>query len=191
MKLRMCHLSHTIWPVAIYFLTMNSSHILLQFFLLRRIGPGGVDSAYRGYLQSLIHSSCREINIGTVDELRCRCIWKQRQGFAHWWRVSPYLEHCSTSTHANILSSFTDGVRQGHFGRGHRVTAQSVDQAVREVGQTIQLASRSDPTKVYGRRKHIIQLPQLLESYHHDDPPLKPQLVVLVTVIEHLQAAAH
>jgi len=91
---------------------------------------------------------------------------------------------------ADVLASFAVGVRQGDFGRGYRVTAQSVDRAIRAVGQTIQLAGRQDPTKVPGGRERIIQLRRLLEAFRREDPPPKPQLAVPVTVIEHLQRVA-
>lgn len=91
---------------------------------------------------------------------------------------------------ATILASFADGVRQGDFGRGYRITAQSVDRAIRAVGQTFELACRPNPTKVDGGRERIFQLRRLMSSYRREDPPPKPQLAVPVSVVEHMQRLA-
>jgi len=91
---------------------------------------------------------------------------------------------------ATILASFADGVRQGDFGRGYRITAQSVDRAIRAVGQTFELACRPNPTKVDGGRERIFQLRRLMSSYRREDPAPKPQLAVPVSVVEHMQRLA-
>ena len=109
-----------------------------------------------------------------MDEPRRLAYWEHWRGFARRWNVSPWLDGCSAVQRADILASFAVGVRQGDFGRGYRVTAQSVDRAIRAVGQTIQLAGRQDPTKVPGGRERIIQLRRLLEAFRREDPPPKP-----------------
>ena len=132
-----------------------------------------------------------EINNGTVDESRRLQYWEHRVKFTtSQWRVLPFLDDCDQFKKANVLSSFAVGVRNGDYGRGNRVTAQSVDRALRAVGQTIQLAGGQDPTKVHGGRERILQLRRQLESYRRADPPPKPQLAIPVSVIERLQEKA-
>ena len=123
-----------------------------------------------------------------MDEPRRRSYWNHWTGFAARWGICPYLTDCSPYKQSSILASFAVGVRNGDFGRGHQITTQSVDRALRAVGQTIQLAGLPDPTKIYGGRERTIQLRRLLDSYRRADPPPKPQLAIPVSVIEHLQA---
>jgi hypothetical protein len=125
-----------------------------------------------------------------VDEPRRRKIWADWVGFCSLWRVSPTLAECSKLKQASVLGAFAVGVRRGDYGHGRRVTAQSVDKAIRAVGQTIQLAGHRDPTKVDGGRERIIQLRRLLEAHRREDPPPKPQLAIPVRVIEDLQTRA-
>lgn len=126
-----------------------------------------------------------------MDEPRRRKYWDEWVKFtASSWRASPYLDDCSKERQAAILCAFAVGVRNGDYGLGRRVTTQTVDRAIRAVGQTIQLACRKDPTKVDGGRERIFQLRRLLESYRRTDPPPKPQLAVPVEVVEHLQRQA-
>ena len=62
-----------------------------------------------------------------------------------------------------------------------------MDHATRAVGQTIQLTGRQDQTKVASGRERIIPLHSLPEAFRREDLPTKPQLVVPVSVIEHIQ----
>ena len=125
-----------------------------------------------------------------MDDDRRKAYWRHWQRFTAKWNVDEFLTGCSEKTTANILCAFADGVRQGDFGRGRRITAQSVDRAIRAVGQTFQLARRRDPTKVDGGRERIIHLRRITEGYRRDDPPARPQLAVPVSVVAHLQESA-
>ena len=112
------------------------------------------------------------------------------QAYVRRWNVSPYLDGCSRVLQSSILATFAVGVRSGDYGLGHRVTTQTVDRAIRAVGQTLQLAGQQDPTKIDGGRERIIQLRRLCEVFRREDPPPKPQLAVPISVVEHLQAKA-
>ena len=148
----------------------------------------GCDPAYRRSLEGYLNSAWESINNGTVDDGRRKKYWQDWTGFTQvQWRVSPFLESCGYDKRAAILSAFAVRVRQGDYGRGHRITTQSVDRALRAVGQTFQLAGRNDPTKIHGGRERIIQLRRQLETYRREDPPPKPQLALPVSVIKHLQ----
>ena len=149
------------------------------------------DPESRQHLEGCLDAAWAAINRGTVDEPRRLRYWD------HWcrytserWRVSPFLDGCSATQRAGILAAFAVGGRKGHYGRGFRIAAQSVDRALRAVGQTFQLAGRPDPTKANGGRKRIIHLRRLLESFRREDPPPKPQLAIPVSVIDYLQGIA-
>lgn len=148
------------------------------------------NTADRVYLESRLHSAWEAINNGTVDDDRRKSYWRHWQRFTAKWNTDEFLSGCSDRVQAHILCAFADGVRKGDFGRGRRIAAQSVDRAIRAIGQTFQLAGRRDPTKVDGSRERILPLRRLTEGYRRSDPPPKPQLAIPVDVIEHLQATA-
>ena len=148
------------------------------------------DPAARSYLQSCLYAARAAINNGTVDEPRRQKYWKDWCEFTRCWNVSPFLDEVSRSRQADILTAFAVGVREGHYGRGNRITAQSVDRAIRAVGQTFQLACRPDPTKIDGGHQRILPLGRQIATYRREDPPPKPQLAIPVTVIEHMQTRA-
>jgi len=148
------------------------------------------DPAFRGYLQSCLYAARRAIDDGTVDEPGRKKYWKDWCSFTSKWNVSPFLEGVSKERQADILTSFAVGVREGHYGRGNRITAHSVDRAIPAVGQTFQLASRKDPTKIDGGHERILPLGRQIASYCRADPPPKPQLAIPVSVIEHMQEKA-
>ena len=125
-----------------------------------------------------------------MDPERRSKTWRHWCSFVAKWHRSPYLVDCSKAQQAHILATFAVGIRQGEYGRGRRVTAQSVGKALSAVGQTIQMAGYDDPTKIYGGRERILPLRRLLEAYTRADPAPRPQLAVPASTIEFMQAEA-
>jgi hypothetical protein len=83
--------------------------------------------------------------------------------------------------------AFATHVRNGHAGRGHRVRASSVQDALCAVGQTFELDLRPNPTHqpgAYG--EYWAPLRNMIRGYRREDPKSEPQLAVPVAITENI-----
>jgi hypothetical protein len=107
-----------------------------------------------------------------------------------WWAtycaavaVDPYLRRMSKQTQQWLLLAFAARVRTGYFGRGKQVQQQSVEKALRHVGQALLLAGFPDPRRSYGAKELDLAFRHTLKSLKEADPVPKPQLALPVETI--------
>lgn len=114
----------------------------------------------------------------------------------HWCRftrplgVEPYLQNTSYRHRIRALSGFAAVVRTGYYGRGRRVQAGTVSQALAAIGKTIALECGTNPTKEPGTTALAPRLDQMLDGWRQEDPPVQKKLPVESDVPEHLAKAA-
>jgi len=88
------------------------------------------------------------------------------------------------TTKVRVLTGFAARVRQGLYGRGKRVAAGTVVDAITAVGQEIALACGTNPIKIAESERLLPQLSQILDGWHKEDPPTTKQLPVEADVPE-------
>jgi hypothetical protein len=81
---------------------------------------------------------------------------------------------------------FSQQVREGYYGRGPMVRAETVCMAITAIGQTIALAQGENPTKMGGSDKFLPQLKQCVDGWHKQDPVSQKKLPVKVNIPEYL-----
>jgi hypothetical protein len=92
--------------------------------------------------------------------------------------VDPYLQEAPFTVRVRLLTGFAGRVRTGYYGRGKQVQAGSVSSAITAIGQTIALATNTNPTKIKGSEKLLPQLQQMLDGFRKADPPTTKQIPV-------------
>jgi hypothetical protein len=100
--------------------------------------------------------------------------------------VDPYLQDTPFTMRVCLLTGFAGQVRTGYYGRGQQIQAGSISGAITSVGQTIALATNTNPTKITGSEKLLLRLQQMFDGFCKADPPTTKQLPVEVDVSEFL-----
>ncbi len=114
----------------------------------------------------------------------------QKTHWANWTRyvrplgLDPYSQGVQYTTKVRVLTGFAARVRQGLYGRGKRVAAGTVVDAITAVGQEIALACGTNPIKIAESERLLPQLSQILDGWHKEDPPTTKQLPVEADVPE-------
>lgn len=80
------------------------------------------------------------------------------------------------------LSGFAARVRTGYCGQGCQVATQTVASAIIAVGQTIALATGTNPTKLHGSSNSIQRLSQMFAIEAKTDPPTMKKLPIEVAI---------
>ncbi len=104
--------------------------------------------------------------------------WERWAAFCAPLGVDPFLQDTPFSERICLLKGFAGRVRTGYYGRGKQVQAGSVSSAITSVGQTIALATNSNPTKIVGSEKLLPRLQQMLDGFRKANPPTVKQLPV-------------
>jgi hypothetical protein len=119
----------------------------------------------------------------TLDEWRATT--KNRAThLGHWTNyirplgLDPYLQGVGYTTRVRVLTGFAARVRRGVYGRGKRVQAGAVIDALVAVGQEIALACGENPTKLIGSDKLLPRLQQTYDGWQKEDPATTKQLPV-------------
>ena len=103
---------------------------------------------------------------------------------ANYYRTSPYLDR-KKNDHIIVLTGFPTRVRLGNYGKGNKLGAHSVIDALGAISKTIEMGGRASP--IYREQgKYLLPLEGIIEGYSRENPPLKPQLDVLVLVAEEM-----
>ncbi len=110
--------------------------------------------------------------------------WERWAAFCAPLGVDPFLQGTPFLERICLLKGFAGRVRTGYYGRGKQVQAGSVSSAITSVGQTIALATNSNPTKIVGSEKLLPHLQQMIDGFRKADPPTVKQLPVEVDVPE-------
>lgn len=116
---------------------------------------------------------------------------KRRKYWLYWKQytkplnVDPYLQYkCLSRYHIDIITGFLSRVRSGHYGNQSQIKVQNVQDAIRGIAQTIQLAGLESP--LHQDAKHyILPIERLVASYRKADPPPQQKLAVPVSVPEY------
>ena len=139
-----------------------------------------------------ILSAWGAIDNGVVDKNN-----KEREKYwSHWeqycqaWNKHPHLLDCSPLETIIILTAFAARVRTGHYGRGKRVTVQTVKVALSAISKTIELGGQ--PSPIYkAEDTYKVPVARLIEGMRREDPPSVPQLAVPIAVPEHVLKKAY
>ncbi len=84
----------------------------------------------------------------------------------------------------DMLLTFAVAVREGQYGIGRQVKAQSVTAALRAVAQRYVLDRHSNPRRTSPAQHHLnLPIARLLKKFKDKDPPLQPKLVIPVSTI--------
>jgi hypothetical protein len=92
--------------------------------------------------------------------------------------LDPYLQDTAFAWRVRALTGFAARARQGAFGAGRTIQSQTVSGYVTAIGQTITLASGTNPVKSLGIDKFLTRLQQTLDGWRHEDPPTSKKLPV-------------
>jgi hypothetical protein len=92
--------------------------------------------------------------------------------------LDPYLQDTPFAWQVRALTGFAAWARQGAFGAGCKIQSQTVSCYVRSIGKMIALACRTNPVKTLGSKKILTRLQQMLNGWHHEDPPTSKKLPV-------------
>ena len=103
--------------------------------------------------------------------------------------VDPLLQDTPYTTRVRCLTGFAARVRNGGYGRGRKVKADSVSTAISADGQEIALACEVNPTKRIGSDKFVPRLAQALDGWCKEDWPVVKKLPVEADIPELLVQA--
>jgi hypothetical protein len=84
--------------------------------------------------------------------------------------LDPYLQDTPFTWWVRALTGFAARARQGAFGAGCKIQSQTVSGYITPIGQTIALASGTNPVKMLGSDKFLTRLQQTLDGWRHEDP---------------------
>ncbi|MBV5267617.1 MAG: hypothetical protein JZU67_03725, partial [Burkholderiaceae bacterium] len=82
----------------------------------------------------------------------------------HWTQyvtpmgLDPYLQDTPFAWRVRALTGFAARARQGAFGAGRTIQSRTVSGYVTAIGQTIALASGTNPVKSLGNKKFLTRL---------------------------------
>jgi hypothetical protein len=132
-----------------------------------------------------IMSAWNAIENGVVDQTTKR----REKYWAHWCEYTaafnhePYLRQANNMQKNIIITAFAARVRSGHYGQKHRVTVQTVANALSSISKTIELAGEQSPVyETQGTYK--LPVARLVEGFRREDPPPVAQLAVPIAVPE-------
>jgi hypothetical protein len=100
--------------------------------------------------------------------------------------LEPTLQNVPYIEWSQVLTGFAQRIREGYYGRGSQVRANTICSALTAVGQTIDLAHGNNPTKLAGSKQFIPQLQQVLDVYRKEGPVSLKKLPVEANVPEFL-----
>ncbi len=100
--------------------------------------------------------------------------------------LDPYLQDTPFTWQVRALTGFAARAQQGAFGAGRKIQSQTVSGYITTIGQTITLASGTNPVKTLGSNKFLTRLQQTLDGWCHEDPPTSKKLPVESDVPEFL-----
>ena len=145
-------------------------------------------AAQQARLASLYSAARRDSACGVLaqtQKVRLR-YWTHWEHFC--WELhhlDPFLDGTPLPQQVALLQGFARYVRQGNAGRGHRVQAGSVQDALCAIGKTFELELLPNPVyQLYSPQRYWEPLRAMLSAYRRDDPKSQPQLAVPVAITE-------
>jgi hypothetical protein len=93
--------------------------------------------------------------------------------------VDPFLQDTPFTDRVRLLTGSVGRVCTGYCGQGKQIQAGSVSSAIMAVGQTIALATNTNPTKIVGSEKLLPRLKQMLNGFRKADPLTTKQLPII------------
>jgi len=138
----------------------------------------------RAALERDLNAAGATITDATVDTAARASSWRIWSQYAHdVCNIDPFFRSVPPLIQQQSLLAFAARVRTGCFGHGRQVGHQTVEKALRHVGQTQVLAGFSDPRRRLGTKELDLPFQHLLKSMKDVDPAPKPQLALPVDTI--------
>ncbi len=100
--------------------------------------------------------------------------------------LDPYLQDTPFTWRVRALTGFAAQAQQGAFSAGCKIQSRTVSGYITSIGQTIALASGTNPVKMLGSNKFLTRLQQTLKGLRHEDPPTSKKLPIESDVPEFL-----
>ena len=110
--------------------------------------------------------------------------WKNWTSWCERFKFNTFLDGTPKEQHAHVLMAFAARVHAGAFGHGRQIGCQSVATALSHIAQTSVLANRGDPRSDLYSPDLGLAFIRLYHSYKNKDLAPKPQLALLISVIE-------
>ena len=110
--------------------------------------------------------------------------WKNWTSWCERFNFNTFLTGTLKKQHAHVLMAFAARVRASTFGHDRQIGCQSVPTALCHAAQTFVLANRGDPRSDLNSPDLGLAFTRLYHSYKNKDPAPKPQLALLMSVIE-------
>jgi len=162
-------------------------HIPHPFYLLVSPTTGqlvaSLPPAQQPIWQDLLSAANHHISTGVVaaNNQQCNHYWH------HWCsflplHIDPYLQNAPRDDQIVILQAFIEWTHSGQLGHGHQVKAGSVQDTISAIGKTFELAGFANPLYQPSTVKYQLCIACQMEAFHHDDPPMQPQLAVPVGI---------
>lgn len=134
-------------------------------------------------IQRLRDSAWEAIGTATVDGSERHRYWKAWQTHCGLYQDTPGKIHAPHILTDRLLT-FAVAVREGQYGKGHKVQVQSVEFALRAVAQKYVLDGYPDPRRASPAQQSLdLPIARLLKKYGDEDPPPQPKLAVPISTI--------
>jgi hypothetical protein len=141
------------------------------------------DGAQLAEIQRLRDSAWEAIGIATVDGSKRHRYWKAWQTHCGLYQDTPGKIHAPHILMDQLLT-FVVAVREGRYGKGHKVQVQSVEFALRAIAQKYVLDGYPDPRHASPAQQSLdLPIAWLLKKYGNEDPPPQPKLAVPISTI--------
>jgi len=114
--------------------------------------------------------------------------WETWYTYVHSRGIDPYLQGVSFGDIIKNVSGFDRRIREGHLGRGHRVSCSRVQTEVRVIGQTCELDKGYNPL-YRAPEKYIKPLELIFSGFIKEDKLPVPQIAVPVVVPQQMVMA--
>ena len=139
----------------------------------------GLPPERKAKVTGLFRAAKRFIDAGVVaaNHRERKRHWKHWHTWATHLNVDPCLQVGKREHHVLALIGFALGVRDGDYGRGNKVRAETAQVALRAIGTTFEMDLKKNPL-YRSEQRHIKPIERLIEGMRRADPPSRPKLAV-------------
>ena len=111
--------------------------------------------------------------------------WKAWKSHTEAHGLDLYLRTSDSRDKTDALLTFAVTIRRGKYGKKRKVRVQSVEKALRHVGQRFVLDRYPDPRRQFATGKDLdLPIARLIKKYRDEDPPAEQKLAIPVSTIE-------
>ena len=122
---------------------------------------------YQASFESLLRTKGRNIDAGVmvVNHRERQRYWKHWTAFVKSFTgVDALLTGVPVPKRIELLTAFTEWVREGHCGNGNRVHAGTIQVALCAIGKTFEMDGLPNPT-YHCEGKYWLQIECIIEAY--------------------------